>query len=150
MRFDDCNERLPEKLQVKASKSLQEKHDFRMLLHGKKKSLVNHLSQELTTKRGLKWFVSVQVKLIKPKADNSDEISEPHFRSFCMTTVKDYHEVEKQLDEASQKILSAFSTYQKEGSGWTLSEILHLDLKVAQCKPLKGSSHLPLPKKIKG
>lgn len=53
---------------------IQEKHDLRMLLHGKKKSLVNHLSQELKTKRGLQWFVSVQVKLMKPKADGSDEI----------------------------------------------------------------------------
>ena len=88
--------------------------------------------------------MSVQVKLIKPKADGSDEIPEPHFRSFCMTTVND-HEVEKQLDEASQKILIPFSTYRKEGSGWTLSEILHLDLNVAQYEPLKGSSYLPLP-----
>ena len=118
-----------------------------MLLHGKKKSLVNRLSQELKTKRGLKWFVSVQVKLMKPKADGSDEISEPHFRSLCTTTFN-HHEIEEQLGEASQKILSAFSTYQKEGSGWTLSEILHLDLNVAQYKQLKGSSYLPLPKKL--
>ncbi|XP_068711268.1 uncharacterized protein [Montipora foliosa] len=65
-----------------------------------------------------------------------------------MTTVND-HEINEQLGEANQKILSAFSTYQKEGSGWTLSEILHLDLNVAQNKPLKGSSYLPLPKKLK-
>ena len=38
---------------------------------------------------------------------------------------------------------------QKEGSGWVLSEILHLDLNVAQYKPLKGSSYLPLHKKLK-
>ena len=118
-----------------------------MLLHGKKKSLANRLSQELKTKRGLKWFVSVQVKLMKLKADGSDEISEPHFRSLCMTTLND-HEIEEQVGKASQKILSAFSTYQKEGSGWTLSEILHLDLNVAQYKPWKGSSYLPLPKKL--
>ena len=127
---------------------IQEKYDLSKLLYGKKESLVNRLSQELKAKRGLKWFVSVQVKLIKPKADGSDEISEPHFRSLCMTTVND-HEIKEQLGEANQKILSAFSTYQKKGSGWTLSEILHLDLNVAQYKPLKGSSYLPLPKKLK-
>ena len=84
---------------------------------------------------------------MKLKADGSDEISEPHFRSLCMTTLND-HEIEEQVGKASQKILSAFSTYQKEGSGWTLSEILHLDLNVAQYKPWKGSSYLPLPKKL--
>ena len=44
---------------------IQEKYDLSTLLNGKKKSLVNRLSQEPKSKRGLKWFVSVQVKLIK-------------------------------------------------------------------------------------
>ena len=92
--------------------------------------------------------MSVQVKLIKPKVDGSDEISEPHFRSFCMTTVND-HEVETARQSKPGHFLRAFSTYQKEGSGWTLSEVLHLDLNVAQYKPLKGSRYLPLPKKLK-
>ena len=116
---------------------IQEKNYLSRLLYAKKESLVNRLSQELKTKREIKWFISVQVKLFKPKADGSDEISEPHFRSVCMTTVN-VHEIEEQLNEVNQKILSAFTTYQKEGSGWMQSEILHLDL-----------SYLPLPKTLK-
>ena len=65
-----------------------------------------------------------------------------------MTTVN-VHEIEEQLSEVNQKILSAFTSYQKEGSGWMLSEMLHLDLSVAHYKPLKGSSYLPLPKTLK-
>ena len=38
--------------------------------------------------------------------------------------------------------------YQKEGSGWSLDQVLHLDLNIAQYKPLKGSSYIPLPKKL--
>lgn len=38
-------------------------------------------------KRGLKLFVSVQVEFIKPKVDGPDLVSEPHFRSPCMTIV---------------------------------------------------------------
>ena len=64
-----------------------------------------------------------------------------------MTTVT-VHEIEEQLNEVNQKILSAFTSYQKEGNGSMLSEILHLDLSVAQYKPLKGSSYLPLPKTL--
>ena len=65
-----------------------------------------------------------------------------------MTTVN-VHEIEEQLNEVNQKILSALTSYQKEGSSWMLSEILHLDLSVAHYKPLKGSSYLPLPKMLK-
>ena len=96
---------------------IQEKHDLSKLLYAKKASLVNRLSQDLKTKRGLKWFMSVQVKLFKPKADGSDEISEPHFRSLCKTTVN-VHEIEEQLNEVNQTFLSAFTSYQKGGRGW--------------------------------
>ena len=132
----------------KLKPQIQEKNDLSRLLYANKASLVNRLSQDLKTNRGLKWFISVQVKLFKPKADGSDEISEPHFRSLCMTTVN-VHEIEEQLNEVNQKILSPFTSYQKEGSGWMLSEILHIDLSVAQYKLLKGSSYLPLPKTLK-
>ena len=87
-----------------------------------------------------------EVKLIKPKADGSVKISEPHFWSFCMTTVND-HEIEDQLVEVNMKILNAFSTYQKRRKwlGPTVSKILHHNLHAAHYKPSRGSSYLPFP-----
>ena len=125
-----------------------EKYDLRLFLQGKKNVLLNRLQRELASKKGIKWFVSVQVKFIKPKADGTDITSEPHFRSLCMTTVNS-QELETQLGEANQKILDAFASYQREGSGWLLSAVLHLDLNVAQYTPIKGSSYLPLPTQLK-
>jgi hypothetical protein len=57
--------------------------------------------------------------------------------------------MEKQLQEACSKIIDSLAIYQKEGSGWVLDEILHLDLNMAKYSPLKGSSYIPLPKKLK-
>ncbi|KAK3702303.1 hypothetical protein QZH41_002259 [Actinostola sp. cb2023] len=62
---------------------IAEKYDLRLCLQGKKKVLLNRLQREL--KSGIKWFASVQVKFIKPKADGTDITSEPHFRSLCTT-----------------------------------------------------------------
>ena len=45
--------------------------------------------------------------------------------------------------------MDSLAIYQKEGSGWILDAILHLDLNMAKCTPLKGSSYIPLPKKLK-
>ncbi|KAK3722284.1 hypothetical protein QZH41_016392 [Actinostola sp. cb2023] len=92
---------------------IAEKYDLRLCLQGKKKALLNRLQRELKSKRGIKWFVSVQVKFIKPKANGIDVVSEPHFRSLCMTTVNP-EEVEEQLNEVNQKILNVFATYQRE------------------------------------
>ena len=45
--------------------------------------------------------------------------------------------------------MDSLAIYQKEGSGWNLDAILHLDLNMAKYTPLKGSSYIPLPKKLK-
>ena len=72
---------------------IHEKRDLRLFLHIKKRSLLRHLIRELADKKGIKWFVSVQVKFVKPKIDGSDLVSKPHFRSLCMTTVN-LHEID--------------------------------------------------------
>ena len=117
-------------------------------LRGKSKPILNHLLKELEIKKGLKWFISVKARFVKLKVDGEDLFSEPHFCSLCTTTVK-AHDMEKQLQEACSKILDSLAIYQKKGSGWILDEILHLDLNLAKYTPLKGSSYIPLPKKLK-
>ena len=125
-----------------------QKQDMSHFLRGKTKPILNHLSNNLIEKRGIKWFISVKVRFVKPKPDGEDLITEPHFRSHCMKTVNQ-HELENQLEEAKQKITQSLVLFQKEGSGWVLDEILHLDLSIARYTPVKGSSYIPLPSKLK-
>ncbi|CAB4043216.1 Hypothetical predicted protein [Paramuricea clavata] len=112
-------------------------------LRDKCKSILTHLSKELEMRKGLKWFVSVKARFIKSKVDGEDLFSEPHFRNLCTTTVN-VHDMKKQLQEASSKILDSLAIYQKEGSKWwILDEILHLYLNMAKYTPLNGSSYIP-------
>ena len=60
------------------------------------------------------------------------------------------HELHNQIEEARQKITQSLVSFQKEGSGWVLHEILHLDLSIAQYIPVKASSYVPLPKSVAG
>ncbi|XP_028414926.1 uncharacterized protein LOC114538015 [Dendronephthya gigantea] len=140
--FDDSLK----KIELKPRKD--QKQDVSHFLRGKTKPILTHLSNELVKKRGIKWFISVKVRFIKPKPDGEDLTTEPHFRSHCMKTVAQ-HELDNQLDEAKQKIIQSLVMFQKEGSGWILDEIFHLDLSIAQYSPVKGSSYIPLPSKLK-
>ena len=45
-------------------------------------------------------------------------------------------------------MFTACQEFQKEGSGWTVDEVLHLKLLIGKYKPLKGSQYFELPKKI--
>ena len=121
----------------------------RVLLDGKENSLINRLSQELQARWDACGPSAFKSSLSNQTKTGLTRFSKPHFRRLCMRTVNMHHEIEEQLNEVNQTILSAFTSYQKEGSGWMLSEILLLGLNVAQSQPLKGSNYLPLPKKLK-
>jgi hypothetical protein len=79
-------------------------------LRCKSKSILIHLSKELEMKKALKWFTSVKARFVKPKVDDEDLFSEPHFRSLCTTTVN-AHDMEKQIQEACSKILNSLAIY---------------------------------------
>ena len=72
--------------------------------------------------KGLKWFITVQVKMIKFHPNAEDEISTPYFRSTCLRLVNS-NELPQQYDEAVAKIKQSFQEYQREGSGWQLDEV---------------------------
>lgn len=128
------------KVELKPRKD--QKHDVLNFLRGKTKSIYSLLAKYFEQKKGLKWFIDVKVRFVKRKPDGEDIFSEPHFRSLCMTTVN-LHEVDEQLQQAKQKIMQSFIMYQKEGSGWILDEVLHMDLRLAHYEPVKGSSYIP-------
>lgn len=125
----------------------REKYDLLLTLGGKKKTIIKQLKTQLQKRRGIKWFMCVKVKMVKTSPDGKDQTSEPHFRSVCMTAVNET-EIEKNYDQAVEKIKNSFLEYQREGSGWRLEQVLQLELGVATYTPLKGASYLPLPKKL--
>lgn len=71
---------------------------------------------------GIKWYLSVQVELIKDSPDVQVVMSTPHFRSRTNTTLNvdvfDQHE----LNESFQKTFESFEKYIRESSGWVLKK----------------------------
>ena len=51
-------------------------------------------------------------------------------------------------DTMTAKILEAFATYQQNGSGWMLKEVLRADITLSRLRPLRDSSHTELPKTL--
>ena len=44
--------------------------------------------------------------------------------------------------------MEAFATYQQNGSGWMLKKDLRVDITLSRLRPLRGSSHVELPKAL--
>ena len=95
----------------------------------------------------LKWYLSVNCRLIKMNSEGEEIICEPYFTSHCFQLLID-HYVHDDIQEAIDKILIDLDNYIKNGSGWALDRVLRVYVNVGQYKPLKGHSFIDLPKKL--
>ena len=57
--------------------------------------------------------------------------------------------IAKELKKAEKQIVNFIDAYERNGSGWVLSDILKLDLHLYRLNPLRGSSYHQLPKWIR-
>ena len=57
-------------------------------------------------------------------------------------------DLEEVYERMFAKMLEAFATYLKNGSGWVLKRVVRLDITFSRLRPLRGSSHIPLPERI--
>ncbi|KAG8229765.1 hypothetical protein J437_LFUL005846 [Ladona fulva] len=53
------------------------------------------------------------------------------------------------IDESFSKLIKEKSEFQAKGSGWALSEVIGLELRINKFQPLRGSTFIELPEKIK-
>ena len=70
----------------KMAPNKNEKYDLSLTLQRKKRYITRNLQKELQKKKGIKWFLCAQVKMVKTSVDG-DEFSSPHFRSLSITTL---------------------------------------------------------------
>ena len=57
-------------------------------------------------------------------------------------------DLEEMYKRMVTKMMEAFSTYLRNGSGWMLKRVVRLDITLSRLRPLRGSSHIKLPKFI--
>lgn len=70
----------------KYSPNQKEKNDLLLTLAGKEEMILKRLEKQLQKHRGIKWYLSSQLRMVKASPDGEDQVSTPHFRSVCQTT----------------------------------------------------------------
>ncbi|XP_033729639.1 uncharacterized protein LOC117318793 [Pecten maximus] len=53
------------------------------------------------------------------------------------------------MKESIRKMQNSFIEYQRQGSNWTLDKVIQIQIHFARYRPLKGSSYIPLPIKLR-
>ena len=49
------------------------------------------------------------------------------------------------LSQMLKEIMGNLAIYQRNGSGWYFKEVISFEIHTVDYKPIKGSSHIPLP-----
>ena len=117
-----------------------------MLLKHKYEDIKNKINT-VTNQSSIKWYLSLQVQFSKPKGEITEQVS-PRFRGNCQIFLKSA-DIEESLQDSIKKIHSSFIVYQRQGSYWTLDKVLKIKIHLVKYKPLKGSSYIPLPIKLR-
>jgi hypothetical protein len=95
----------------------------------------------------IKWYLSMKIKMSRRKGDET-ETAEPHFLGKCQTSLK-FEDIDEGLKESIKKMYTSFIEFQRQGSNWTIDKVVNLTIHMARYRPLKGSSYIPLPIKLR-
>ena len=123
----------------------QEAEDLKYFMRDSLDRLKQRLVYALREKHAVKWNVYLKVKVkIEAGYDEEPRRANPTFRAGPYTSTYP-EQLEEQLRMASDTLNMLFTNFQSGGSGWTLERNDHLQLNIAEYRPFKGSTYIPLP-----
>ena len=112
-----------------------------------KKYIRDYLEEKIEEKNGIKWQNTLQVQFTKLQESGQIITSTPYFSTEIFVSTNS--NVDDQIATSFQQLSNRIEMFEREGSGWTIDQIVKLEIKVATYSPISGSSYIPLPKKLK-
>ena len=97
------------------------------------------LHTTLWAKRGIKWFLTLFVRFVKYNENDEAVYAEPIFRSIYFTLTNGA-EIKEQLAKAYKNLYVSYQNFERDGSGWSIDQILRMEINIAEYVPLSGSS----------
>ena len=116
-------------------------------LQNTRKAIEHHITNILTSMKGLKFVETVVVTF---KKSTKDEIvyKTAYFNSKPQIIINNT-EIPESLQLSKQQILNMIVQWVSEGSGWTIQSVDNHYLNIVQYKPMKGSSYIELPQELR-
>ena len=116
-------------------------------LQNTRSALRNHIKNELSAMKGLKFIESLKITLWKPQ-DDGWIYKTAYFNSKPQTVINDIN-IYETLQLTKQQILNFIAQWISEGSGWTIQSVDSHHLNTVKYEPLKGLSYIQLPIKLR-
>ncbi|CAC5422022.1 unnamed protein product [Mytilus coruscus] len=128
-----------------------ERYDLIHFMREKREKIMS-LLEDRRKEGNIKFYLNVQVRMIKYAVDGTYEEQVPFFRSNVKTAMVSGNEeedtLEHTLNESLQKIFTSMEDFLKNGSGYQMEEVLQLQVTIIKYKPLCAGSYIHLPKAL--
>ena len=116
------------------------------LMSDYKKNMTHYLIG-LVMKNPRKFYLVMQITLVKKNREGTHERLTTYFRSSIRTILRSL-QINEMLEESATQINTSFENFIQRGSGWILETIDYLMLYSAVYEPIRGKSYVPTPKAI--
>ena len=104
------------------------------------------LIASLKNLKTLKFYICYEIQMTKELESNYTTTS--HFH----TSTKSLYQtskIEEILEACKSKVFTSIETFNRRGSGWVFTDIVDIELYVAQYQPTAGGSYIELPPLLK-
>ena len=79
---------------------------------------------------------------------DGDEVSQKNYLRSGADDLFPGDDIAEAIDQGINRLLENLSTFETQGSGWTLVAVDRLEVSTAQINPIGGSSYIPSPERI--
>ena len=117
-------------------------------LESRKKIVAQIIHNELLEQKNVKTNATVQIEFSKTTSSGENITTQPYIPSKTHTVLAEPG-IRDVVDNLVIDLTNGITNYEREGSGWTFSRLLLFQVGLHKHKPLKGSSFIELPPKVK-
>ena len=118
--------------------------DPQVQLHQSKELTKDFLIGELNKNYGIKINIRLNVTFMK----QIEKVNVGFFKSNAREIINE-NDIETVISDAGNELINRISEWISEESGWVIKPVDKHEIDISKYKPLRGSSYLPIPEKIK-
>ena len=119
-------------------------NDPQVQLHQSKELTKDFFIGELNKNYGIKINIRLNITFMK----QIEKVNIGFFKSNSQEIINE-NDIETVISVAGNELITGIREWISEGSGWVIKSVDKHEIGISKYKPLRGSSYLPLPEKLK-
>lgn len=121
--------------------------DVIIALHELEQQILDELNRQVVLLNGIKWNIAILVRFTKLDSEGNVLETEATFVSDIQRLFAG-DERQPQIAGAFQTVFRQSEEFEANGSGWTLDQVIHLDVHSVVYAPIAANSYIKTPKRL--